>query len=80
MFPASSIFGLNEHIPVSFLLAFLVCCAVISFGMDCLQVDYADTPGRGFDEDGFDIVMANPPFTGSINKGNINKNLNLCGS
>ncbi|MBU2513555.1 type I restriction-modification system subunit M [bacterium] len=46
-------------------------------GLDVPQVNYADTLGKGFDEKGFDIVMANPPFTGSINKGNINEDLKL---
>lgn len=38
------------------------------------QIDYKDTLSKSFDEDGqYDIIMANPPFTGNIDKGDINE-------
>jgi type I restriction enzyme M protein len=41
-------------------------------------VDYQDTLSKTFTEEGeYDIVMANPPFTGSIDKGDINESLQL---
>jgi type I restriction enzyme M protein len=47
-------------------------------GIDNPHVDYQDTLSRAFVEEGqYDIVMANPPFTGSIDKGDINENLLL---
>ena len=43
-------------------------------GIDNPCVDYQDTLSKGFTENGeYDIIMANPPFTGSIDKGDINK-------
>lgn len=40
------------------------------------MIDYKDTLSKSFNEEGeYDIVMANPPFTGSIDKGDINENL-----
>jgi type I restriction enzyme M protein len=47
-------------------------------GIDNPLVDYHDTLSKGFAEEAeYDIVMANPPFTGSIDKGDINENLQL---
>jgi type I restriction enzyme M protein len=47
-------------------------------GIDNPSVDYQDTLSKGFTEEGeYDIVMANPPFTGSIDKGDINESLHL---
>jgi type I restriction enzyme M protein len=47
-------------------------------GIDNPKVDYQDTLSKGFTEESeYDIVMANPPFTGSIDKGDINENLSL---
>jgi type I restriction enzyme M protein len=47
-------------------------------GIDNPHVDYQDTLSKSFTEEGFyDIVMANPPFTGSIDKGDINESLQL---
>ncbi|SKB07930.1 type I restriction enzyme M protein [Prosthecobacter debontii] len=47
-------------------------------GIDNPRVDYQDTLSKGFTEEGdYDIVMANPPFTGSIDKGDINESLKL---
>ena len=47
-------------------------------GIDNPHVDYQDTLSKGFiEENEYDIVMANPPFTGSIDKGDINESLQL---
>lgn len=42
------------------------------------DVRYMDTLSKKFDEaDKYDVVLANPPFKGSIDKGDINENLTL---
>ncbi len=47
-------------------------------GIDEPQIDYKDTLSNSYNEDSrFDIVMANPPFTGNIDKGDINESLKL---
>lgn len=47
-------------------------------GIDDPHIDYQDTLSKGYKEvSEYDIVMANPPFTGSIDKGDINENLTL---
>ena len=47
-------------------------------GIDAPQIDYKDTLSKSFSEEAeYDIVMANPPFTGSIDKGDINESLQL---
>ena len=47
-------------------------------GIDDPLIDYKDTLSKSFNEESeYDIVMANPPFTGSIDKGDINENLSL---
>lgn len=47
-------------------------------GIDEPYIDYKDTLSKSFvEESAYDIVMANPPFTGSIDKGDINENLQL---
>lgn len=47
-------------------------------GIDEPHIDYKDTLSKSYTEDSeYDIVMANPPFTGSIDKGDINDNLQL---
>jgi type I restriction enzyme M protein len=47
-------------------------------GIDNPSVDYQDTLSKGFiEESEYDIVMANPPFTGSIDKGDISDSLQL---
>ncbi|MBQ0755230.1 MAG: N-6 DNA methylase [Gammaproteobacteria bacterium] len=47
-------------------------------GIDEPHIDYKDTLSKSFTEESqYDIVMANPPFTGSIDKGDINENLQL---
>lgn len=47
-------------------------------GIDEPHIDYKDTLSKSYTEESeYDIVMANPPFTGSIDKGDINQNLQL---
>ncbi|HYF68754.1 MAG TPA: N-6 DNA methylase [Ohtaekwangia sp.] len=47
-------------------------------GIDNPHIDYKDTLSKTYNEDAqYDIVMANPPFTGSIDKGDINESLKL---
>jgi type I restriction enzyme M protein len=47
-------------------------------GIDEPKIDYKDTLSKSFNEDSqYDIVMANPPFTGNIDKGDINEGLKL---
>jgi len=47
-------------------------------GIDEPRIDYQDTLSKGYNEEAkYDIVLANPPFTGSIDKGDINENLQL---
>lgn len=47
-------------------------------GVDEPNIDYKDTLSKSYLEEAeYDIVMANPPFTGSIDKGDINENLQL---
>lgn len=47
-------------------------------GIDEPKIDYKDTLSKSYNEEAeYDIVMANPPFTGSIDKGDINENLSL---
>lgn len=47
-------------------------------GIDSPQIDYKDTLSKSFNETAeYDIVLANPPFTGNIDKGDINEELSL---
>jgi type I restriction enzyme M protein len=47
-------------------------------GIDDPHIDYQDTLSKGYNEvAAYDIIMANPPFTGSIDKGDINETLSL---
>jgi type I restriction enzyme M protein len=47
-------------------------------GIDQPTIDYKDTLSKSYNEDSqFDIIMANPPFTGNIDKGDINEGLKL---
>jgi type I restriction enzyme M protein len=51
---------------------------LIMHGIDNPQIDYKDTLSKSFNENGlYDIIMANPPFTGNIDKGDINEGLKL---
>jgi type I restriction enzyme M protein len=45
-------------------------------GINEPQIDYKDTLSKSFTEEAcYDIIMANPPFTGSVDKGDINEDL-----
>jgi type I restriction enzyme M protein len=47
-------------------------------GVDTPHIDYKDTLSKSFTESNkYQIIMANPPFTGSIDKGDINESLQL---
>lgn len=47
-------------------------------GVDRPNLTYMDTLSKRFDErDRYDVVLANPPFKGSIDKGDINEDLEL---
>jgi len=47
-------------------------------GIDQPNLDYKDTLSKRYDEkDCYDVVLANPPFKGSIDKGDINEDLSL---
>lgn len=47
-------------------------------GIDDPRVDYKDTLSKSFNEENrYEIIMANPPFTGNIDKGDINEGLTL---
>lgn len=47
-------------------------------GIDEPHIDYKDTLSKSYTEEAeYDIVLANPPFTGSIDKGDINEALQL---
>jgi type I restriction enzyme M protein len=47
-------------------------------GIDEPRIDYKDTLSKSYNEESlYDVVMANPPFTGNIDKGNINENLKV---
>ncbi|WP_417613335.1 type I restriction-modification system subunit M [Owenweeksia hongkongensis] len=47
-------------------------------GIDNPKVDYKDSLSKSYNESGqYDIVLANPPFTGKIDKGDINTSLRI---
>jgi type I restriction enzyme M protein len=47
-------------------------------GIDNPHIEYKDTLSKSYNEDAsFDIVMANPPFTGKLDKGDINPDLKI---
>jgi len=47
-------------------------------GIDQPHIDYKDTLSKSYNEDSqFDVVLANPPFTGNIDKGDINEGFSL---
>jgi type I restriction enzyme M protein len=47
-------------------------------GIDNPNIDYTDTLSKKYNQDAeYDVIMANPPFTGSIDKGDINTSLKL---
>lgn len=47
-------------------------------GLDQPNIDYKDTLSKSYTEaNAYDVVLANPPFKGSIDKGDINEELRL---
>lgn len=47
-------------------------------GIDNPQIDYKDSLSKSYNEAGqYDIVLANPPFTGKIDQGDINTSLRI---
>ena len=47
-------------------------------GISVPNIEQKDTLSKKYDEDNyFDVIMANPPFKGSIDKGDINESLSL---
>lgn len=47
-------------------------------GINNPQIDYKDTLSKSYDESSqYNIILANPPFTGNIDKGDINEELKL---
>ena len=47
-------------------------------GIDNPNIDYTDTLSKKYNQDAeYDIIMANPPFSGNIDKGDINTSLKL---
>ncbi len=47
-------------------------------GIDNPKIDYKDSLSKSYNEAGeYDIVMANPPFTGKIDRGDINTSLRI---
>jgi len=51
---------------------------LILHGIDHPNLGYKDTLSKKYDEkDRYDVVLANPPFKGSIDKGDINEDLKL---
>ncbi len=47
-------------------------------GIDNPRIDYKDTLSKSYNEEAsYDIVMANPPFTGKLDKGDVNPDLKI---
>lgn len=47
-------------------------------GISKPQIDYKDTLSKNYNEDNaYDLIMANPPFTGSIDTGDLNETFTL---
>lgn len=47
-------------------------------GINNPQIDYKDTLSKSYNEEAsYDIIMANPPFTGKLDKGDINPDLKI---
>ncbi|QXP54657.1 N-6 DNA methylase [Cellulophaga sp. HaHa_2_95] len=47
-------------------------------GIESPQIDYKDTLSKSyFETSEYDVVLANPPFTGSVDKGDIHEELSL---
>lgn len=51
---------------------------LIMHGIDYPEIDYKDTLSKAYNEEAlYDIILANPPFTGKIDKGDINTSLRI---
>lgn len=51
---------------------------LIMHGIDYPEIDYKDTLSKAYNEEGqYDIVLANPPFTGKVDKGDMNTSLRI---
>jgi type I restriction enzyme M protein len=47
-------------------------------GIDNPRIEYKDTLSKNYNESGnYDIVLANPPFTGKLDKGDVNPDLGI---
>lgn len=47
-------------------------------GIDNPKIDYKDSLSKSYNEEGqYDIVLANPPFTGKIDRGDVNTSLRI---
>lgn len=47
-------------------------------GIESPQIDYTDTLSKSYHEtNAYNVILANPPFTGNIDKGDINEELTL---
>lgn len=47
-------------------------------GIDEPKIDYTDTLSKRYNEDNYyDVILANPPFTGSVDKGDLNESFEL---
>lgn len=54
----------------------IACMNMMLHGLDNPRIGYSDALSKRFDEtDRYDIVLANPPFKGSIDKGDIHESL-----
>lgn len=51
---------------------------LIMHGIDNPKIDYKDSLSKFYNETGqYNIILANPPFTGKIDRGDINQNLRI---
>ena len=51
---------------------------LIMHGIDYPELDYKDTLSKAYNEEGqYDIILANPPFTGKVDKGDKNTSLRI---
>jgi type I restriction enzyme M protein len=46
-------------------------------GIDNPKIDYSDTLSKSYNPETYDIVLANPPFTGKIDRGDVNTSLRI---
>jgi len=51
---------------------------LVMHGIDSPKIDYKDSLSKSYNETGkYNVILANPPFTGKIDRGDINKNLRI---